>query len=169
MLDSKEFEIIEQINTLNYRISYSDKNLESGFLRGVYINKGTLEINEETNLNDILHEIGHLNLLPSCLRYSVYGDLEERVMEFINTWTNNSLSLIEVIDQDWYKQLDNGSDQAVIAYVYARLFNLEYPVEYCLEEEDSDMLGSLKLDSLMLAVFTYTMQGFSMKEILSPI
>lgn len=144
MEDKNRIEIINKFNLLNFSIDYVNQECNSGFLPHIHIEEGeTLKINEQASLNNILHEISHLNLLPSFLRKKVYGDIE-KIIE-IEMSKHEYEDLLDIYNEDWYKPIIYCSDQAVMAYTYARLYKLGYPTQYAVERGDEDTLEALSL------------------------
>lgn len=63
------------VNDIGIATQFVEKT--SGFVDGISIESGSLKVDKSANVGDLLHEAGHLAIIPANLRHYAGGDLDE--------------------------------------------------------------------------------------------
>jgi hypothetical protein len=112
----------------------SDTN--GGFLDTCKIEKGHLIASPNTPISDILHEAGHLAILPEIYRTKVTGDSDEVIREI-----HKSIFLAHGEDHPFPRAIVNSSDQAATAWAWAAGRHLGIAPEKIIQDSDYDNSG----------------------------
>lgn len=127
-------------------------NVGRSFINNVFIKDGGLVINSKSVVADILHEAGHIAIIPSNLRHHAKGDLEALELEVskaldaitYDQWAN---------DDPAAKALLQLSDTEATAWAWAAGKHLDIPEPLIIEDEHYDGNGASM--RIMLGVGQY--------------
>lgn len=76
--------------TIGLSVRFQNKQWKNEFLPGIRVWRGSLLVDENRVLGygDIFHEMGHLAVLPSCMRRYASGDVEASLRRRIDRYFN---------------------------------------------------------------------------------
>jgi len=142
--------IIDFLNSIGIRTKYCSYPIK-GFLPNVFISAGVLYYTEDTLPSDILHEAGHIAIIPEEYRAFCTGDMEKCVQTI---WAKaKAAGELEEIDGYMCRALLQASDVEATAWAWAAGKFLEIPeAEIIL---DSQYEGNGKNIRFMLSTNSY--------------
>lgn len=111
--------------TIGITVIHTDDPLTDQFIPGLEIAKGcVIRVNPTTLRNhaDILHEAGHLAIMPQPFRDQMHGNTDESVMPLIDAWFNEHGMMDPVhthIEMPFSRALLQASELEAIAWSYA--------------------------------------------------
>lgn len=111
------------------------------FITNVYIKAGGLVINSKSHVSDILHEAGHIAVLPSNIRHHAQGDLkqvEKAIDEAIGQVTYEQWAS----DDPAAKALLQVGDPEATAWAWAAGKHLDIPEHLIIEDEHYGETGA---------------------------
>jgi hypothetical protein len=115
--------VIGFLNAIGIPISM--RSGATGFLSGVEIVKGRIEVDERAKVSDLLHEAGHLAVLPGRFRCTMSGDIDKGLKAMFSTLNREGVHPIDPV----YVAAINGDDQAATAWAWAAGSHLSIPGE----------------------------------------
>ena len=113
----------------------------TGFLDGVRIVNGALHVSPDARVSDVLHEAGHLAILPRRYRHLANDDLDDLVREMFETAEREGLES----ESPLYRALLQCSDTEATAWAWAFGRHLGLAPETIIEDHqypDEDGNGS---------------------------
>lgn len=93
---------------------HETKAITGTFIPHIRIHAGTLQIDADAAVSDILHEAGHLAILPGDIRPMATGDIEDAIAEIMDRVT----AVIEP-DTPFSRALVQASDPEATAWAWA--------------------------------------------------
>lgn len=126
--------VIDFIEGIGIKVIITD-NLNNPFIDDVQIVNGDIHIKQTTQVSNILHEAGHLAIIPANLRNLANGDLDE-CFESIFKLTSH-------LDPEHpiQRALIQCSDTEATAWAWALGKNLGIPEELIIRDEDYEGEG----------------------------
>lgn len=90
------------------------------FQMQIWIEKGELIVGHHAHAGDLLHEAGHLALLPSSFRIHVCGDIEDSIGPLAETYMKENPDALERTPEDPVaRALLQSGDSEAIAWSYS--------------------------------------------------
>lgn len=132
-MDSEVKRCVAFLESIGLSVRIIEKVPEDSFLTTVYIDCGTLCITAQASVSDLLHEAGHVALIPSKYRLRAKGDLYEALTDM---WD-------EVFDTEpedspiWRAAMQCGDTEAT-AWAWAAGTHLGYKHEDIINTEQYD-------------------------------
>ena len=132
--------VVDFINSIGIEAKFVDG--ANGFLDHVVIKNGTIEISPKASVGDVLHEAGHLAIIPKKFRHLADGDIDDSV--------ENIFSLIQDLDGDHPDMIAmlQCSDTEATAWAWAAGKNLNIEEDKIIENHSYEGTG----ESIRLAL-----------------
>ena len=125
-------EVIKGLQRLGLPVVFASyiKPRQITFLPGVWIKKGTLFVQATAHPSDVLHEAGHLAIIPSRFRKFATGNVNTAPQSLLRKAYDAYLSSEEHFaggpDNQLYRSIVNSDEQAAIAWSYAAALEIKY-------------------------------------------
>lgn len=107
----------------------------SGFLKGVEISGGKLLVSPDAEPSNLLHEAGHLAVLPALARRAVCGNVDDGLAAFFDA------GMSEPVDSPFSRALMQSSDTEATAWAWAAGQALGLEARNIIRNEDYDGEG----------------------------
>lgn len=120
----------------------------TGFLPGVRIEKGVLQVSPAASAGDLLHEAGHMAVLPPRVRVRASDDVDRATHYACEI----AIRFIHNPDHPFHRALIQADDTSAIAWAWAVGMRIGLSPEEIIEDEKyGARLGWLALDDGMVA------------------
>lgn len=129
------FEVMDFFNEIGIKTSV--KNGVSAFLEFVKIIDGSIEIDPRCTASNLLHEGGHLAIIPSQFRHLMSGDLDEGLGRMYEEIGRLNLDP----DSPLSRAAMQASETEATAWAWAVAEHLGLPPEMAIEDSDYDGEG----------------------------
>lgn len=118
---------------------------QNEFLPGLLVWRGVLFINPDHVLgyDDILHELGHLAILPSTFRRHATGDIDRSIWRPVQKYRRAHPFMIGHEEDPIQRAVMQASDHEAIAWSFAAMTELKLPVRLIVDGGPDAIAGTL--------------------------
>lgn len=121
----------------------------SGFLEGIRIVNGVLHVSPNCSVSNVLHEAGHLAIIPAIYRSKANDDISKLQREMLDDMTRRK----ELPDSPLYRAVLQTSDPEATAWAYAFGKHLGLKDEEIIQADDyKDSYGEGVGESILEAL-----------------
>lgn len=117
---------VDFANSIGIKARISRRRWQNEFLPGILVWRGALFVNPDHTLgyDDVLHEIGHLAILPSVIRRHATGDVEQSIRRPADKYLRNNPFMVGYVEDPVERALLQAGDQEAMAWGFAAQVHL---------------------------------------------
>lgn len=123
--------VIEKLNDIGLTVK-SGYVPNKSFINGVYINSGNIIYDTSATISDVLHECGHVAIVPRKYHSLCMGDMERSAKRIFNKLVPDSVD---------YRKMLHTSDQEATAWAYAFGKSINLDTSLIINAKDYDGEG----------------------------